>query len=136
MLKNLKVQDESSQFSKLQSPKSSVSSNKSLDRTNTSSTDDQYAIMVSCRCNYTGKRFCFLGLLYYLIIVKELISCFPLVFMLNLASRLFFKQGTSWRPHTSRDIMISVASKMSREFPGPYERNSPLPVQVNICFNY
>ncbi|KAJ7953751.1 Heat-inducible transcription repressor [Quillaja saponaria] len=60
---------------------------------------DQYAIMVSCRCNYTE-------------------------------SRLFFKQPTSWRPRVSRDIMISVASEMSGQSPGPNERNSQLPVQV------
>ena len=54
--------------------------------------------------------------------------------MLNTASRLFFKQATSWRPRSSRDIIISVASEMSGESPGPYERNSQLPVQVNICF--
>ncbi|TKY58797.1 hypothetical protein E2542_SST15868 [Spatholobus suberectus] len=102
MWKNLKVQDESSQFSKSQSPNSASKSNissKSLDTTKIASIDNQYAIMVSCRCNYT-------------------------------ASRLFFKQATSWQPRTSRDIMISVASEMSREFPGPYERNSQLPVQV------
>ncbi|KAK7362173.1 hypothetical protein VNO77_04277 [Canavalia gladiata] len=100
MWKNLKVQDESSQFSKLQSGKSaSKLTSKSHDRTKIASSEDQYAIMVSCRCNYT-------------------------------ASRLFFKQATSWRPRTSRDIMISVASEMSGESPGPYERNSQLPVQV------
>ncbi|KAL3006579.1 hypothetical protein AAZX31_08G286400 [Glycine max] len=101
MSKNLKAPDESSQFSKVQSPnsaKSSISS-KSHDRTKIASIDDQYAIMVSCRCNYT-------------------------------ASRLFFKQATSWRPRSSRDIIISVASEMSGESPGPYERNSQLPVQV------
>ncbi|RDX76300.1 hypothetical protein CR513_43714, partial [Mucuna pruriens] len=100
MWKNLKARDES--FSKLQSPNSSSKSSpssKSLDRTKITSIDDQYAIMVSCRCNYT-------------------------------ASRLFFKQATSWRPRTSRDIIISVASEMSGESPGPCERNSQLPVQV------
>ncbi|XP_027345608.1 uncharacterized protein LOC113857685 [Abrus precatorius] len=100
--KNLKVQDESSQVLKLQSGNSesklSVSS-KSLDRTKIASIDDQYAIMVSCRCNYT-------------------------------ASRLFFKQATSWQPRTLRDIMISVASEMSGESSRPNERNSELPVQV------
>ncbi|KAJ1423596.1 plant/MEB5-like protein [Sesbania bispinosa] len=35
-------------------------------------------------------------------------------------SRLFFKQPTSWRPHISRDIKISVQSKMSRQSPGAY----------------
>ncbi|KAG4377473.1 hypothetical protein AAZX31_18G117400 [Glycine max] len=101
MSKNLKAQDESSQFSKVQSPNSAKSSlsSKSPDRTKIASIDDQYAIMVSCRCNYT-------------------------------ASRLFFKQATSWQPRSSRDIIISVASEMSGESPGPYERNSQLPVQV------
>ncbi|PKI55986.1 hypothetical protein CRG98_023614 [Punica granatum] len=42
-------------------------------------------------------------------------------------SRLFFKKPTSWRPRISRDIMISVASEISRESPGP---NTQLPVQV------
>ncbi|XP_012573933.1 uncharacterized protein [Cicer arietinum] len=102
MWNNLKVLDESPRFSKLQSgspaSKLSLFSN-SLDRSNISSIDDQYAVMVSCRCNYT-------------------------------ASKLFFKQPTSWRPRLSRDIMISVASEMSGESPGPYERNSQLAVQV------
>ncbi|QCD82715.1 hypothetical protein DEO72_LG2g3055 [Vigna unguiculata] len=101
MWKNVKIQEEGSQFSKLQSPNSESKSNlssKSPDRTKIVS-DNQYAIMVSCRCNYT-------------------------------TSRLFFKQATSWRPRTSRDIIISVASEISGESPGPYERNSQLPVQV------
>ncbi|XP_045803541.1 uncharacterized protein LOC123897085 [Trifolium pratense] len=100
---NLKVLEESPRLSNLQSGSSasklSVSSNNSLDRSKISSIDDQYAVMVSCRCNYT-------------------------------TSKLFFKQPTSWRPRTSRDIMISVASEMSGESPGPYERNSQLAVQV------
>lgn len=99
---NLKVHDESPRFPKLQSGNStsklSLSSN-SLDRSKISSNDDQYAVMVSCRCNYT-------------------------------TSKLFFKQPTSWRPRTSRDIMISVTSEMSGESPGPCERNSQLAVQV------
>ncbi|KAI4314213.1 hypothetical protein L6164_027147 [Bauhinia variegata] len=103
MGKNLKVQGErSSQLSKLQSINSSSKlglSSTSLDRKKTASIDDKYAILVSCRCNYT-------------------------------ASRLFFKQPTDWRPCTSRDIMISVASEMSGHSPGPNERNSQLPVQV------
>ena len=32
-----------------------------------------------------------------------------------------------------RDIMISVASEMSGQSPGPDERNFQLPVQVCIC---
>ena len=71
-------------------------------------------------------------LLFYLMNLKVLISCFPGDFVINLASRLFFKQPTSWRPHTSKDIMISVASDMSGQSPGPYASRQ-LPVQVNIC---
>ncbi|KAF8040538.1 hypothetical protein BT93_B2692 [Corymbia citriodora subsp. variegata] len=63
------------------------------------SASDNYAVMVSCHCNYTE-------------------------------SRLFFKQPTSWRPRISRDIMISVASEMSRECPGPNGMVPQLPVQV------
>ncbi|KAA8533018.1 hypothetical protein F0562_032865 [Nyssa sinensis] len=63
------------------------------------STADQYAILVSCRCNYTE-------------------------------SRLFFKQPTSWRPRISRDLMISVASEMSRQTLGSSEGVPQLPVQV------
>ncbi|XP_068643350.1 uncharacterized protein [Aristolochia californica] len=60
---------------------------------------DQYAVLVSCRCNYTE-------------------------------SRLFFKQPTSWRPRLSRDLIISVASKMSEQALGPSGGISQLPVQV------
>ncbi|XP_068638913.1 uncharacterized protein [Aristolochia californica] len=60
---------------------------------------DQYAVLVSCRCNYTE-------------------------------SRLFFKQPTSWHPRLSRDLMISVATKMSEQALGPNGGFSPLPVQV------
>ncbi|KAK4762817.1 hypothetical protein SAY86_008585 [Trapa natans] len=45
-------------------------------------------------------------------------------------SRLFFKQPTNWRPRISRDIVISVASEMSRESPEPNTAASQLPVQV------
>ncbi|KAI3452807.1 hypothetical protein Pfo_009470 [Paulownia fortunei] len=58
---------------------------------------DQYAVLVSCRCNYTE-------------------------------SKLFFKQPTSWRPRLSRDLMISVASEMSRQTLG--SDGTQLPVQV------
>ncbi|KAG5566699.1 hypothetical protein RHGRI_002304 [Rhododendron griersonianum] len=65
------------------------------------STADQYAVLVSCLCNYTE-------------------------------SKLFFKQPTSWRPRISRDLMISVASEMSRQNPSPNERVPQLPVQVSM----
>ncbi|KAI9111778.1 hypothetical protein K1719_017468 [Acacia pycnantha] len=103
MWKDLKVLGErTSQLSKLQFGNYASNlglSSKSADRRKISSTDDQYAIMVSCRCNYT-------------------------------ASRLFFKQPTNWQPRTSRDILISVASDMSGQSPGPDGRNSQLHVQV------
>ncbi|GAB4859606.1 hypothetical protein Ancab_011080 [Ancistrocladus abbreviatus] len=63
------------------------------------SSSDQYAVLVSCRCNYTE-------------------------------SRLFFKKPSSWKPRISRDLMISVASEMSKQ---PLEHDgkvSQLPVQV------
>ncbi|KAI3733604.1 hypothetical protein L6452_13049 [Arctium lappa] len=60
---------------------------------------DKYAVLVSCRCNYTE-------------------------------SRLFFKQPTSWRPCMSRDLLISVASQMSKPALGSDDRVPQLPVQV------
>ncbi|KAL5061527.1 hypothetical protein RYX36_023264 [Vicia faba] len=60
---HLKVPDESPHFSKLQSGSSasklSFSSNNSLDRSKISTVDDQYAVMVSCRCNYTTSKLFF-----------------------------------------------------------------------------
>ncbi|KAE8729855.1 protein TWIN LOV 1-like isoform X1 [Hibiscus syriacus] len=44
-------------------------------------------------------------------------------------SRLFFKQPTSWRPCTPRDLMISVASEMPRRHSGP-DGVTQIPVQV------
>ncbi|GAU38709.1 hypothetical protein TSUD_396370 [Trifolium subterraneum] len=60
---------------------------------------DQYAIMVSCRSNYSS-------------------------------SSWFFKQPTSWRPRSSKDIMISIASQMSGKPHGAYEKTYCLPVQI------
>ncbi|XP_027361147.1 uncharacterized protein LOC113869163 isoform X2 [Abrus precatorius] len=96
--KGLKVEDDkSSQLSKLQlrNQKSKIS----LDKRKTALINDQYSIMVSCRCNYTG-------------------------------SRLFFKQPTSWRPHCSRDIKISVASEKLEQSLGAYGKAYQLPVQM------
>ncbi|KAL3824175.1 hypothetical protein ACJIZ3_020204 [Penstemon smallii] len=59
--------------------------------------DDKYAVLVSCRCNFTE-------------------------------SKLFFKHPTSWRPRISRDLMISVATEMSRQILG--SNGTQLPVQV------
>ncbi|XP_071691039.1 uncharacterized protein [Rutidosis leptorrhynchoides] len=60
---------------------------------------DKYAVLLSCRCNYTE-------------------------------SRLFFKQPTSWRPRMPRDLLISVASQMSRPTLDSDDRVPQLPVQV------
>ncbi|KAK4402925.1 hypothetical protein Sango_1033200 [Sesamum angolense] len=75
---------------------SSWQSSKSEGKHSASPTD-QYAVLVSCRCNYSE-------------------------------SKLFFKQPTSWRPRMSRDLMISVASEMSRQALG--SDGNQLPVQV------
>ncbi|KAK1277179.1 hypothetical protein QJS04_geneDACA020215 [Acorus gramineus] len=64
-----------------------------------SSASGQYAVLVSCRCNYTE-------------------------------SRLFFKQPTSWQPRVARDLMISVASKISEQTAETNGKVSQLPVQV------
>ncbi|XP_019076335.1 uncharacterized protein LOC100255337 isoform X2 [Vitis vinifera] len=103
--KRLKAQRESSQSSHL--PVRNTASlmgkgglpSKIVEGKRSTLTSDQYAVLVSCRCNYTE-------------------------------SRLFFKQPTSWRPRISRDLMISVASEMSRQPLGPNGRVSELPVQV------
>lgn len=49
-------------------------------------------------------------------------------------SKLFFKQPTSWRPRISRDLMISVASEMSRQALG--SDGTQLPVQVIHEFSF
>ncbi|TKY69729.1 hypothetical protein E2542_SST06011 [Spatholobus suberectus] len=96
--KGLEIQDDrSSQLSKLQFRNKTTKI--SLDGWKTTLINDQYSIMVSCRCNYT-------------------------------ASRLFFKQPTSWRPRSSRDIMISVVSEMSGQSPAAYEKTYRLPIQI------
>ena len=101
-----------------------------LKRQKTALINDQYSILVSCRCNYTGRLFSHLGLLLcYIRSIKVLIIIF---FSLNLASRLFFKQPTSWRPRSSRDIMISIMSDTSRQSPSACEKTCQPPVQVNI----
>ncbi|KAL0358033.1 UNVERIFIED_CONTAM: hypothetical protein Scaly_1489000 [Sesamum calycinum] len=51
-----------------------------------------------------------------------------IVHHLLIKSKLFFKQPTSWRPRMSRDLMISVASEMSRQALG--SDGNQLPVQV------
>ncbi|PIN15221.1 hypothetical protein CDL12_12153 [Handroanthus impetiginosus] len=70
---------------------------RSTERKHNGTPGDQYAVLVSCRCNYTE-------------------------------SKLFFKHPTSWRPRISRDLMISVASEMSRQTLG--SDGTQLPVQV------
>ena len=100
---------------------------------------DQHAIMVSCRCNYTGFHY-FCGLLHHLNYLKCLFIYFhqPFVscFVLNVDSRLFFKQPTSWRPNISRDLLISVASEMSGQSSGPNGKVSQLPVQVVLLLHF
>ena len=91
------------------------------------STTDQYAIMVSCRCNYTSN---YIPLVPYM---ENLSMSFVIVILLCMSteSRLFFKQPTSWRPRISRDLMISVASEMSGQSSAPDAGVSQLPVQVS-----
>jgi len=100
---------------------------------------DQHAIMVSCRCNYTAIHY-FCGLLRHLNYLKCLFIYFhqPFVscFVLNVDSRLFFKQPTSWRPNISRDLLISVASEMSGQSSVPNGKVSQLPVQVVLLLHF
>ncbi|XP_076889782.1 uncharacterized protein LOC143540672 [Bidens hawaiensis] len=63
------------------------------------SSTDKYAVLISCRCNYTE-------------------------------SRLLFKHPTNWQPSIQKDILISVASQMSKRTLGPDDKNSNLTVQV------
>lgn len=96
-----------------------------------STSGDQYAVLASCRCNYTGN------------VANRNIIPIPLVhgywnFLLHslpyAESKLFFKQATSWRPRAARDLLISVASEMSKQTFGPYRGISQLPVQVSyLC---
>ncbi|XP_027914221.1 uncharacterized protein LOC114173804 isoform X2 [Vigna unguiculata] len=88
--------DRSSPLSKFQLRNKTSKIN--LKRQKTALINDQYSILVSCRCNYT-------------------------------ASRLFFKQPTSWRPRSSRDIMISIMSDTSRQSPSACEKTCQPPVQ-------
>lgn len=102
---------------------------------NNGSPTDQFAVLVSCRCNYTGI------LMYNLIMFDNNSSEEKLMFMLFLfcrlhfvESKLFFKQPTSWRPRISRDLMISVASEMSGQALG--SDGTQLPVQVIHEINF
>ena len=124
MWKGLKTYGEKSKSSSLQLP------SKTFNRKGSASTVNQYAIMVSCRCNYTGM---YISLsLHYQLANFVLITCsnYEHINMLNLESRLFFKQPTCWRPRISRDLKISVASEMSGQYSGSNERVTQLPVQV------
>lgn len=133
MWKKLKAHGErSSQSSQLRAGNAASSLRvlpKTVEGKRSASTADQYAIMVSCRCNYTG-IYIVLSLPYYL---KNIIRYLFLIitrFLLCVESRLFFKQPTNYRPRMSRDLMISVASEISGQSPGPNEGVSQLPVQV------
>lgn len=137
MWKKLKAHGErSSQSSQLRAGNTASSLRvlpKTVEGKRSASTADQYAIMVSCRCNYTG-IYISLSLPYYLKnIIRYLfliITMFIPWFLLYVESRLFFKQPTNYRPRMSRDLMISVASEISGQSPGPNEGVSQLPVQV------
>ncbi|XP_059655917.1 uncharacterized protein LOC132302927 isoform X2 [Cornus florida] len=102
MWKNPKGHGESSRPSHFKAGSAAANSHLAtniVDGRRSASTADQYAVLVSCRCNYTE-------------------------------SRLFFKKPTSWRPRISRDLMISVASEMSRQTLGSNIGVPQLPVQV------
>lgn len=100
MWKTLKVPGErNTQPSHLRTGSVSSSFHHPINVDQAASNKDQYAVLVSCRCNYTE-------------------------------SRLFFKQPTSWRPHISRDVLISVASEMSKQTLVSNGRVPQLPVQV------
>ena len=138
MWKKLKAHGErSSQSSQLRAGNAASSLRvlpKTVEGKRSASTADQYAIMVSCRCNYTG-IYIALSLPYYLKNISSylllIITMFIPWFLLCVESRLFFKQPTNWRPRMSRDLMISVASEISGQSPGPNEGVSQLPVQVS-----
>lgn len=93
----------------------------------------QYAIMVSCRCNYTGNVFYKIYLIIGLFLSAFLCLLFLCYCLCSIESRLFFKQPTSWRPRISRDLVISVASEISGQH-GPDGGVYQLPVQVKRSF--
>lgn len=130
--KNLKTGgDRSTQQSIPQAGNAASSSRlalKTVEGKKTASTADQYAIMVSCRCNYTGNYIHF-SLPYTGILSMSFLIV--LLLCMSAESRLFFKQPTSWRPRISRDLMISVASEMSGQSSAPNAGVSQLPVQVS-----
>ncbi|KAJ9563757.1 hypothetical protein OSB04_008917 [Centaurea solstitialis] len=45
-------------------------------------------------------------------------------------SRLFFKQPMNWKPRIQKDLLISVASQMTKQTLGPHDRITRLPIQV------
>jgi hypothetical protein len=88
---------------------------------------DQYAVLISYRCNYAGK------LLKIKIFVWDQVladnSDFQPI-LSSVESKLFFKQATSWQPCAASDLMISVSSELSLRNPIPSARVPQLPVQV------
>ncbi|KAF8401958.1 hypothetical protein HHK36_012909 [Tetracentron sinense] len=96
------------------------------------STADQYAVLVSCRCNYTGIYTALITIILSEYFEEQIFNILILILcsLFTVESKLFFKQPTSWRPHITRDLMISVASEMSEQTLGPNGRISDLPVQV------
>lgn len=76
------------------------------------------------------KKELFLGACMWKILwVFNLVKLSDLLWIL-VESKLFFKQPTSWRPRISRDLMISVASEMTKQTLGSFEGGAQLPVQV------
>lgn len=130
LLKNLKAYGEKnsqSSSSSLRLPSKTFEGNES------SSTADQYAVMLSCRCNYTGIHNAF-NLPDHLIYFNNLMFPYSFASFYPEESRLFFKQPTPWRPRISRDLMISVASEISGQSSEANERVTQLPVQVFFFF--
>lgn len=126
LLKNLKAYGEKS----FQSSSSSLRlPSKTFEGNGSSSAADQYAVMLSCRCNYTGIHDAF-NLPDHLIYFNKLMFPYSFTSFYLEESRLFFKQPTSWRPRISRDLMISVASEISGQSSEANERVTQLPVQV------
>lgn len=126
LLKNLKAYGEKSSRS---SSSSLRLPSKTFEGNGSSSAADQYAVMLSCRCNYTGIHDAF-NLPDHLIYFNKLMFPYSFTSFYLEESRLFFKQPTSWRPRISRDLMISVASEISGQSSDANERVTQLPVQV------
>lgn len=87
----------------------------------------QYAVLLSCRCNYTGIRN-YISFGDNMVIKEKSI----LMVLIIVESKLFFKHPTSWQPRIAGDLMISVASGISRRTLAA--DGTQLPVQVIYGF--